>query len=357
VTLKVLILGANGFIGSHLTERVLAERDWRVFGVDIAASRLGRFIGHPRFRFELADVVADFAAVDDLVRQCDVVLPLVAIATPRSYVQSPLRVFELTFEANLAVVRSCARHRRRVVFASTSEVYGNCPDAAFDEDASPLVMGPVGKQRWIYACSKQLLDRVIHAYALESGLRYTIFRPFNWIGPRLDDPNDPLEGSSRVLTQFIGNLLRFQDLKLVDGGRQRRCFLYVDDAIDCLLRIIENRGGCADQQIFNVGNPAADISIRALAEQLLELLAQYPGFSDLRERVRCVDVAAQTYYGAGYEDIWLRVPCVRKARERLGWQPRTPLRQALQRTLEACLAARSAPAVGAREEWALGQRV
>src|SRR5262249_25367522 len=153
VSLKILILGANGFIGSHLTERVLAEReDWSVAGLDIAATRLGGFAGHPRFSFELADIVSDFDTVDRMVRECDVVLPLVAIATPRSYVHSPLRVFELTFEANLAVVRSCVRHRKRIVFASSSEVYGNCTDAAFDEETSALSLGPVGKHRWIYAC-------------------------------------------------------------------------------------------------------------------------------------------------------------------------------------------------------------
>jgi nucleoside-diphosphate-sugar epimerase len=339
MTQSVLILGANGFIGSHLTERVLAERDWNVFGIDIVCDRLEGFAANPRFAFERADIVADFEAVDRRVRECDVVFPLIAIATPRSYVQNPLRVFELTFEANLAVIRSCVRHKKRVVFASSSEVYGMCEDEAFDEEHSPLVMGPIDRHRWIYACSKQLLDRVIHAYAFEKNLQYTIFRPFNWIGPRLDNPHDPLEGSSRVLTQFIGNLLRSEDLRLVDGGHQRRCFLYVDDAIDCLLKIIENRGGAADQQIFNVGNPAADVSIRELAELLLELVADYPGFENIQRHVRCVEVDSRTYYGRGYQDILMRRPSIRKAQERLGWGPTTDLRTALRKTLDCYFAA------------------
>jgi nucleoside-diphosphate-sugar epimerase len=209
---------------------------------------------------------------------------------------------------------------------------GNEP--AFDEETSPLVMGAIDKHRWIYACSKQLLDRVIHAYGFERELRYSIFRPFNWIGPRLDNPHDPLEGSSRVLTQFIGNLLRGEDLRLVDGGRQRRCFLYVDDAIDCLLRIVENREGCADRQIFNVGNPDADLSIRELAELLIELVVKYDGFEDIAERVRCVNVDSQAYYGPGYQDIQMRRPSIKKAQQRLGWNPSTDLRTALRKTLD-----------------------
>ena len=120
-------------------------------------------------------------------KKCDVVLPLVAIATPASYTREPLRVFELDFEANLDIVRKCVRYGKRVLFPSTSEVYGMSSDASFDEENSNLVLGPIHKQRWIYSCSKQLLDRVIYAYGQQQGLHFTLFRPFNWIGPKLDD--------------------------------------------------------------------------------------------------------------------------------------------------------------------------
>ena len=179
--MKVLILGVNGFIGNALTHRIITTTDWHVYGMDLSASKLEHSLGHSQFHFLEGDITINKEWIEYHVKKCDVILPLVAIATPATYVKDPLRVFELDFEENLRIVR------RRLVFPSTSEVYGMCPDPEFDEDTSPLVYGPINKQRWIYACSKQLMDRVIAAYGQQVGLRYTCFRPFNWIGPKLDD--------------------------------------------------------------------------------------------------------------------------------------------------------------------------
>ena len=210
MALKVLILGVNGFIGSSLTERILRDTDWDVFGMDIGQDKINEVVSNPRFHYVEGDIRINREWIEYHVSKCDVVLPLVAIATPATYVQDPLRVFELDFEANLNIVRKCVRYRKRVVFPSTSEVYGMSTDREFDEESSNLVLGPIEKQRWIYSCSKQLLDRVIYAYGQQEGLRFTLFRPFNWIGPKLDNILEPKEGSSRVLTQFIGNILRGQ---------------------------------------------------------------------------------------------------------------------------------------------------
>ena len=255
MSLKILILGVNGFIGSHLSEAILKTTDWEVYGMDLQDDKLETCIGDPRFHFVEGDITINKEWIEYHVRKCDVVLPLVAIATPAIYVSDPLRVFELDFEANLAIVRYCVRYNKRVVFPSTSEVYGMSPDEEFDEETSNLVLGPIAKQRWIYSCSKQLLDRVIHAYGLKGQLRYTLFRPFNFIGPRLDNIMAANEGSSRVLTQFLGNILRGKDIQLVDGGAQKRCFIYIDDAIQALMKIIENKDGVANQRIFNIGFP------------------------------------------------------------------------------------------------------
>lgn len=338
MSLRLLVLGANGFIGSNLIERVLASRDWKVQGVDLQSHRLGAALEHPNFDFLGADVLLAQREIDRLIQRSDIVLPLVAIATPMRYIREPLRTFEVTFSANLRVIERCADFEKRVIFPSTSEVYGMSEDLPFDEETSRLVLGPVGKHRWIYSASKQLLDRVIHAYGLERGLRYTIFRPFNWIGPRLDDVMDPREGSSRVLTQFIGQIIRGEDLRLVDGGNQRRCFLYIDDALEALFEIIENRDGCADQRIFNLGNPANDISIRELAELLLRLVARHERFRDVAERVRCREVSAAEYYGNGFQDAPLRAPSIRAAETFLGWKPEVDIETAITRTLDYYLA-------------------
>ena len=332
--LRILILGVNGFIGSSLTEFILANREWEVYGMDMGTDKIQSFLGHERFRFVEGDITINREWIEYHVKKCDVVLPLVAIATPATYVLDPLRVFELDFEANLDVVRKCVRYKKRVLFPSTSEVYAMCADREFDEETSNLVLGPINKQRWIYSCSKQLMDRVIHAYGMKAGLKYTLFRPFNWIGPKLDNILEPKEGSSRVLTQFIGNILRGRDIQLVDGGAQRRCFTYIDDGIDALIRIIENRNNAADGRIFNIGNPANDVSVRELAETTIDIVKTYPKYAALANAVKLVSVQSRDYYGEGYQDIQTRVPAVRNAQTYLGWTPVTDLRTALKKTLD-----------------------
>jgi len=331
--MDILILGVNGFIGSHLTDAILRTTDWRVFGMDLDSDRVEPWLSNRRFRFLEGDISIHREWIDYHVKKADVCLPLVAIATPAAYVQTPLRVFELDFEENLRVVRQCQKHGTRVVFPSTSEVYGMCQDPEFDEEASPLVYGPVTKTRWIYACAKQLLDRVILAMGRDAGLRYTLFRPFNWIGPRLDSIHSAKEGSSRVVTQFLGHLLREEPITLVDGGRQRRCFTHVDDGIDALMRILRNEGGAADGRIFNVGNPAGDRSIRDLAQTMVSVLGSFRGYEGKAERAKIVEQSADQYYGKEYQDIVHRVPSIRRAKTHLGWSPKVPFEESIRRTI------------------------
>jgi nucleoside-diphosphate-sugar epimerase len=343
--MRVLVLGVNGFIGNALTRRILTTTDWEVFGLDVGSDRIEEFLGEKRFRFLEGDIAINREWIEYHVKKCDVVLPLVAIATPATYVKNPLSVFELDFEENLRIVKMAARYGKRVVFPSTSEVYGMCPDREFDEDSSPLVYGPIRKERWIYSASKQLLDRVIWAMGNAQGLRFTLFRPFNWYGPHLDDVDAPKEGSSRVLTQFLHNILYGVPIKLVDGGHQRRCFTFIEDGIDGLMKILVNEHGCADGQIFNLGNPAADLSIRELAQQLLEAVGTYERFAPLARGARIVEVSSSDYYGENYQDITTRVPSIRKAKECLGWAPVTDFPTGLGKTLDFYLSGRTTPEV------------
>ncbi|CAJ0802180.1 Bifunctional polymyxin resistance protein ArnA [Ralstonia condita] len=331
---KVLILGVNGFIGHHLSKRILETTDWEVYGMDMQTERLGDLVNHPRMHFFEGDITINKEWVEYHVKKCDVILPLVAIATPSTYVKDPLRVFELDFEANLPIVRSAAKYGKHLVFPSTSEVYGMCGDSEFDPEASPLVYGPINKPRWIYACSKQLMDRVIWGYGME-GLNFTLFRPFNWIGPGLDSIYTPKEGSSRVVTQFLGHIVRGENIKLVDGGSQKRAFTYIDDGIDALVRIIANKDGVASGKIYNIGNPSNNYSVRELANMMLELAANIDEYKDTAKQVQLVETTSGAYYGTGYQDVQNRVPKIANTMEDLGWQPTTVMKDALAKIFEA----------------------
>ena len=335
---KILILGVNGFIGNSLTRRILQDTEWEVYGMDIGCDKIQAMLDHPRFNFVEGDITINKEWIAYHIKKCDIILPLVAIATPATYVKNPLKVFELDFEANLEIIRQCVNYKKRVLFPSTSEVYGMCADKEFNEESSNLTLGPIHKQRWIYSSSKQLMDRVIYAYGVQHDLQYTLFRPFNWVGPRLDNVFEPKEGSSRVVTQFISNILHGKNISLVNGGTQRRSFTYIDDGIDALMKIIENKGNRANQKIFNIGNPLNDVSIRELAELVLSLIKNYPDYREQAERTQIVAISDDDYYGKGYQDVDARVPSIENAQACLDWQPQTDLKTALVKTLDYHLA-------------------
>ncbi|MCW5593182.1 MAG: bifunctional UDP-4-keto-pentose/UDP-xylose synthase [Burkholderiales bacterium] len=332
---RICILGVNGFIGHHLSQKILADTDWEVYGMDMSSDRVADLLANPRFHFFEGDITINREWIEYHIRKCDVILPLVAIATPATYVREPLKVFELDFEANLPIVRSCVKHGKRILFPSTSEVYGMCRDDEFDPYASELVLGPIDKQRWIYSCSKQLMDRVIWAYGSMKQLDFTLFRPFNWIGAGLDSIHTPKEGSSRVITQFLGHIVRGEPIQLVDGGTQKRAFTYIDDGISALMKIIENRDGVASGRIYNIGNPKNNYSVRELATMMLELAKTYPEYRRNAAKVKLVETSSAKYYGKGYQDVQNRVPKIDNTKKELGWAPKVDMKTALARIFEA----------------------
>ena len=335
---KVLILGINGFIGHHLSKRILETTDWDVYGMDMQSNRISGVLDNPaykdRMHFFEGDITINKEWVEYHVKKCDVILPLVAIATPSTYVKEPLKVFELDFEANLPIVRSAAKYKKHLIFPSTSEVYGMSEDAEFDSEASNLVYGPINKPRWIYACAKQLMDRVIWGYGME-GLNFTLFRPFNWIGSGLDSIHTPKEGSSRVVTQFFGHIVRGENISLVDGGAQKRAFTYIDDGVDALIRIIDNKDGIASGKIYNIGNPVNNYSIRELATMMLTLAADYPEYAESARKVQLLETTSGQYYGAGYQDVQNRVPKISNTCAELGWAPKTMMAETLRNIFDA----------------------
>ena len=330
---RVLILGVNGFIGNHLSERLLRDDRYEVYGLDIGSDAIERLRSHPNFHYVEGDISIHTEWIEYHIKKCDVVLPLVAIATPIEYTRNPLRVFELDFEENLKLVRYCVKYNKRVIFPSTSEVYGMCQDQYFDEDTSNLVVGPVSKQRWIYSVSKQLLDRVIWAYGAK-GLKFTLFRPFNWMGPRLDRLDSARIGSSRAITQLILNLVEGTPIRLFDGGEQKRCFTDIADGIEALARIIDNDNDVSNGQIINIGNPENEASIRQLGEELLRQFEAHPLRSNFPPFAGFRDVESKAFYGTGYQDVAHRKPSIENAKRLLNWEPTVEMSETIGNTLD-----------------------
>ncbi len=331
---SILILGVNGFVGSALVEKILRDTDWEIYGLDLTHHKIQDWLDHPRLHFTQGDMCQNMEWIEQQVQHCDVILPLVAVANPSVYVSDPLFVYQLDYEANLKVVKMCVAHQKHLIFPSTSEVYGMSPDIPFDEETSNLVTGPISKHRWIYSCAKQMLDRVIHAYGLQEGLNYTLFRPFNWIGPKQDELHASERGSARVVMQFVSNIMDGKDLYLVDGGTQRRCFTYIDDGIEALIKIIQQRHTNANRQIFNIGNPMNEYSIKELAYLVKESMQRYDQYADKAHATNIIPMPSNDYYGEGYQDVIRRVPSIDRAKQALNWHPNVPLKSALTQILD-----------------------
>jgi UDP-apiose/xylose synthase len=320
--MRLLILGAGGFIGSNLVSYLDASErdDYEMVGVDISDEKLPS--GLSNFRFIHSDFLQPQVLAE--VAKADVVIDLVAYANPSVYVESPLETFQLNFLQNLKIVEMCVEHGKRLIQYSTCEVYGRPSGDSYKEDESELIVGPVSKQRWIYSCGKQLLERVIHAYGLEGQLEYGIIRPFNFIGPRFDYlvPAGNI-GGPRVFAQFMSALLTGGPMYMVNGGEQRRSFTHIDDASAGLETILHHPG--ARNQVFNIGNPDNDISIREMALLMQDVYAELTGTVVLTE---LIDIDGEKFYGPGYEDH-TRVPADITKLSSLGWTPTRGLRETL----------------------------
>ena len=320
--MKITLLGAGGFVGSHLVEHLIARGEHEVVGVDTSDEKLQGIHGS-NFRFHEADIRTADELLERLARESDVVVDLVAYANPSLYVSSPLEVFDLNFLQNLKIADLCVKHGTRLIQYSSAEVYGKISGGThFSEDETDFVIGPVGKHRWIYSAAKGLLERVLHAHGLEGNLSYTIIRPFNFIGSRIDYLVAPgTMGGPRVFPHFMSALLTGGPIRLVDGGDVHRAFLHIDDANDAFQALLEHPD-TAHNQIYNVGNPENNLTIRELASLMAELFEEITGKLPTSQ---IFDIDGEAFYGEGYEDADRLVPDIRKLGT-LGWKPQRDLR-------------------------------
>ena len=306
--MNVLITGGAGFIGSHLSERCLQE-GWSVSVVDDLSTGSFENISHlkGRRKFEYTiDTVFNAPLVSELVDCADIVFHLAAAVGVRLIVDNPVSTIETNVHGTEIVLRAVAKKQKRIVIASTSEVYGKSNCVPFREDGD-LVMGATSRGRWSYACSKALDEFLALAYFNERGVPATVVRLFNTVGPRQTGRY------GMVIPTFIRQALLGQPITVYGDGKQRRCFSYVDDVVEALVRIAKSASVVGE--ILNIGNDE-EISIRELAETIK---------SRTRSNSQIIQLPYDQAYGPGFEDMFRRVPCLEKIERLLNYRPSTPL--------------------------------
>jgi len=308
--MRVLITGGAGFIGSHLAERWVKEGASVEIIDDLSTGSLDN-VAHlkqnPKFSCVLESIF-DAQVVAELVDRCDIIYHLAAAVGVRLIVEEPTRTIETNVHGTEVILRAAAKKKKPLVIASTSEIYGKSLNTPFRED-SDMVMGPTIKIRWSYACSKALDEFLGLAYWQEKQLPVTIARLFNTVGPRQTGQY------GMVIPTFIGQALRGNPIMVHGSGEQTRCFAYVGEVVECLVRMAtrDNLAG----EVINIGNDQ-EVSMN----QVATLVKKITGSSS-----EIAHIPYDEAYGPGFEDMPRRVPCLEKVERLLGFRPRMPLDQ------------------------------
>lgn len=344
--MRLLILGCGGFVGSHLLDRLLTRSDIEIEGWDPESSKISRHLEHPNFTFHQVSCIdgVELQRLEARLADADVLINLAAICNPSQYNTRPLDVIRSNLFDSYPIVEACAHANKWLIHFSTSEVYGRTLSSYMKtetgdsdlyelrENQTPLIMGPIQNQRWTYACAKQMMERIVYAHHSTTGMPFTLVRPLNFFGPRMDYiPRTDGEGVPRVLACFMAALLRGQPMKLVDGGDARRTIVAVEEAVEAIERMLD-RPAQAKNRIFNIGNRDNEVTMRALAELMREIFAEITGDAKYLNHP-IVDVSGEEFYGPGYEDCDRRMPDLTQAHTLLDWYPKRNLREILLPTM------------------------
>ena len=315
--MRVLITGGAGFIGSHLAEALL-ERGDEVFVLDNLSTgsidNIGHLKGRPRFHYTI-DTITNEPLLAELIDRCDTVVHLAAAVGVKLIVEAPVHTIETNVHGTEVVLKHANKKKKLVLIASTSEVYGKSVEVPFREDAD-LVLGPTGKHRWAYACSKMIDEFLALAYWKERKLPVIIVRLFNTVGPRQTGQY------GMVIPTLVRQALAGQPITVFGDGTQTRSFTYVGDVVRAMVALIgEPR---AVGQVFNIGS-GREITIGELA---VKVKAMAHSSSEI------VRVPYDQAYEAGFEDMPRRVPDISKLRALVGYEPTVDLDQILERVIE-----------------------
>jgi UDP-glucose 4-epimerase len=301
--MRVLITGGAGFIGSHLAEACLARGDDVEVIDDLSTGRIDNvqhLQGHPRFRLAI-DRVHNPAVLGEMVERADAIFHLAAAVGVKLIVESPVRTIETNVYGTEVVLAQAARWRKKVLLASTSEVYGLSTQVPFREDG-PLVLGATTKGRWSYACSKAIDEFLALAYWREKKLPVVIARLFNTVGPRQTGRY------GMVIPNFVGQALAGRPITVYGDGNQSRCFAFVGDVVEGLVKLMEHPAAVGE--VFNIGS-TDEVTIKHLAERVRRLTGSTSPIQF---------IPYDQAYEPGFEDMPRRVPDTSKARALVGFE-------------------------------------
>jgi len=311
--MRVLITGGAGFIGSHLSEAYLERGDEVLILDDLSTGsieNIRHLRNHPRFQYTL-DSVHNHRVVAELVDQCDVVIHLAAAVGVKLIVESPVRTIETNVHGTEVVLAHASKKKKKVLIASTSEVYGLSKEVPFREDGN-LVMGATAKGRWSYACSKAIDEFLALAYWREKSLPTIVVRLFNTVGPR------QVGQYGMVIPSFVKQALAGQPLTVYGDGTQTRCFAHVADVVKALVKLVDHPSAVG--QVYNIGSNE-ETTIGTLAS----LVKRLSGSSS-----EIVHVPYDVAYEEGFEDMPRRVPDISKIHSLIGFRPERSLEEILQ---------------------------
>ena len=306
--MRVLITGGAGFIGSHLADAYLGRGDEVTILDDLSTGsihNIEHIKKHPRFHYTI-DSVQNYPIVAELVDGCDVVFHLAAAVGVKLIVESPVRTIETNVRGTEVVLAAANKKKKKVLIASTSEVYGLSDQVPFREDGN-LVMGATTKGRWSYACSKAIDEFLAHAYWREKKLPTIVVRLFNTVGPRQTGQY------GMVIPTLVKQALAGRPLTVYGDGKQTRCFGYVGDIVDALVKLMDREEAVG--QVFNIGSNE-EVSIASLAERIRDLTGS---------KSEIVFVPYNEAYEEGFEDMPRRVPDISKVSTLVGFTPKTSL--------------------------------
>ncbi|HXG95302.1 MAG TPA: GDP-mannose 4,6-dehydratase [Blastocatellia bacterium] len=306
--MKILITGGAGFIGSHLAEKLLQRGD-EVYVIDDLSTgsieNIEQIKNHPCFSYHI-DTIRNYRLTAELVDTCDIIYHLAAAVGVRLIVESPVNTIETNIRGTDIILSLAAKKRKRVLVASTSEVYGKRNQVPFRED-DDLVMGATSKGRWSYACSKAIDEFLAIAYWKERRLPTVIARLFNTVGPRQTGRY------GMVIPNFVQQALTGQDIKVFGDGTQTRCFTHVSDVVDALIKLAEHPRAVGE--VYNIGG-SHEVTILELAERVRRLT---------NSDSQIVFIPYDEAYEEGFEDMMRRVPDISKIRALIGYEPKFDL--------------------------------